>query len=103
MFKECAFSLGLVELISYWKITCAPNVHIECGSLDETQKKWWKKLYFNGLGEFFYINHIETDIDTFMNLISEGNVIEGEVDYGGYKGNLIPVGGGKIRLLVFIY
>lgn len=95
VFKEAAFSLGLVELISYWKITCAPNVHIECGSLDETQKNWWKKLYFNGLGEFFYINHIETDIDSFMNLISEGNVIKGEEDNGAYKGNLIPVGGGK--------
>ncbi len=95
VFQEAAFSLGLVELISYWKITCAPNVHVECGSLDETQIAWWKKLYFNGLGEFFYINHIETDVDSFMNLLSLGKKIEGEEDTGVYLGNLIPVGGGK--------
>lgn len=95
VFKEAAFSLGLVELISYWKITCAPNVIVECGLLEDTQKKWWKKLYFNGLGEFFYINHIETDIDSFMNLETTGKAFTGEEDHGNYHGNLIPVGGGK--------
>ena len=95
VFKEAAFSLGLVELISYWKITCAPHVHIECGSLDDIQKKWWKKLYFNGLGEFFYINHIETDIESFMDITTSGKAITGEEDTGKYHGNLIPVGGGK--------
>ena len=95
VFKEAAFSLGLVELISYWKITCAPHVHIECGSLDDIQKKWWKKLYFNGLGEFFYINHIETDIESFMDITTSGKAMSGEEDTGKYHGNLIPVGGGK--------
>ena len=87
--------MGLVELISYWKITCAPHVHIECGSLDDIQKKWWKKLYFNGLGEFFYINHIETDNESFMDITTSGKAITGEQDTGKYHGNLIPVGGGK--------
>ena len=31
LFKEAVFSLGMVELISYWKITAAPKVHIACG------------------------------------------------------------------------
>ena len=51
-------SLGMVELVSYWKITCSPQVVIEAGSLSEEQILWWKDLYFNGLGEFFYVNKI---------------------------------------------
>jgi len=50
--REAAFSLGMVELISYWKLTCAPTVIVECGRLNEDQIRWWKKLYFHGLGEF---------------------------------------------------
>jgi hypothetical protein len=46
----------------------SPHVIVECGSLDEYQTAWWKKLYFNGLGEFFYKNKIPADPDTFMDL-----------------------------------
>jgi hypothetical protein len=93
--REAAFSLGLVELISYWKITCAPDVIVECGYLNHEQISWWKKLYFNGLGEFFYKNHIAADPQAFMNLVSVGDRIRGRVDSRIYSGNLIPVGGGK--------
>ena len=57
--EEMLFSLGMVELISYWKIACPPQVYIEKGKLDSDQIQWWKHLYFNGLGEFFYVNGIE--------------------------------------------
>lgn len=93
--KEAAFSLGMVELISYWKIACPKNVIIECAHLDDYQIKWWKKLYFHGLGEFFYINHIPLDPEGFMALSSCGKDIEGEEYAATVKGNLIPVGGGK--------
>ncbi len=93
--REAAFSLGMVELISYWKLTCAPNVYVECGDLDEQQIAWWKKLYFHGLGEFFYINHIDTDMESFMTLSSDGSHAEGKWDDRKFCGNLIPVGGGK--------
>jgi len=95
LFREAAFSLGMVELVSYWKITCPPQVIVECGKLDETQVRWWKKLYYHGLGEFFYINHVETDMDSFMELKSTGEKITGKADQRTYHGNLIPVGGGK--------
>ena len=63
------FSLGLVELISYWKIACPPQVVVEAGTLDEDQIRWWKHLYFNGLGEFFYVNNIkEADPENFMEI-----------------------------------
>ena len=93
--REAAFSLGMVELISYWKLTCAPTVIVECGRLNEDQIRWWKKLYFHGLGEFFYKNNIHVDMDGFMNLSSTGEAITGQMDQRVYHGNLIPVGGGK--------
>ncbi|MCR4618308.1 MAG: hypothetical protein K5669_09030 [Lachnospiraceae bacterium] len=52
------FSLGMVETISYYKITCPKTVSIECGNLSKWQTKWWQKLYRNGLGEFLYLNGI---------------------------------------------
>ncbi len=95
--NQLVFSLGMVELISYWKITCSPQVNIICGSLDEEQKKWWKTQYFNGLGEFFYRNGITTDMDSFMKIETSS---ASEYDklkkcYRDLKGCLIPVGGGK--------
>ena len=97
--NNLVFSLGLVELISYWKITCSPLVKIECGSLDEKQAKWWKTQYFNGLGEFFYRNGIDTDAHSFMNIISASSDIKetasSENTENILSGCLIPVGGGK--------
>lgn len=91
------FSLGMAELVSYWKCACCPTVEIRCGSLSERQKVWWKKLYYNGLGEFFYRNEIDADFDSFMTIICTGNRAPqsfGEFS-GGLSGALVPVGGGK--------
>ncbi|MBQ6794801.1 MAG: hypothetical protein IJO83_01505 [Clostridia bacterium] len=92
--KAMVFNLGLAELVSYWKITCSPNVVIECGSLTPSQTNWWKKLYFHGLGEFFYLNRINAD-ESFMRITSmgTGNIPAPSQRY--LSGNLIPVGGGK--------
>ena len=98
-FRETVFSLGMVELISYWKLTCSPSVRVECGSLNDEQIRWWKKLYFHGLGEFFYRNHIETDMDSFMDLQSFGQPAAGTELTDSFSGNLIPVGGGKDSLV----
>lgn len=96
VFLEFVFSIGMVELISYWKAACPPKVTIECGYLSETQKRWWKKLYFHGLGEFFYINEIQTDMDSFMNISSNGEDFKRTVmGKKSLKGCMIPVGGGK--------
>ena len=50
------FSLGMVELVSYWKIACPPKVVVQAGIINDAQISWWKKLYYQGLGEFFYTN-----------------------------------------------
>ncbi len=92
--KAMVFNLGLAELVSYWKITCSPEVVIECGSLSPIQINWWKKLYFHGLGEFFYLNHINAD-ESFMRIITKGAGSIPPQSQRRLSGNLIPVGGGK--------
>lgn len=93
--REMAFSLGMIELISYWKLTCSHQVIVECGFLDQKQIAWWKHLYYCGLGEFFYRNHIDLTEENFMDLTAIGERAIGEEDPRTYHGNLIPVGGGK--------
>ena len=60
LLENMVFNLGMVELVSYWKITCAPHVTVKNIYLSQKQINWWKKLYFYGLGEFFYKNNIKT-------------------------------------------
>lgn len=107
------FHIGMIELISYWKIACPKKVIVKPFALDEKQIRWWKKLYFNGLGEFFYVNGIETNINDFMHVESEisplpavGRNDDPETSFRAERSEagespsnwvktLIPVGGGK--------
>jgi hypothetical protein len=88
-----AFNLGMAELISYWKCACPPIVEVRCGALDAWQVAWWKKLYRNGLGEFFYLNSIESD-ENFMQIYATGTQLPAPKPQD-LSGCLIPVGGGK--------
>ncbi len=47
--KNLVFNIGMVELISYWKCACPKKVIIECGTLNDDQIAWFKKLYYYGL------------------------------------------------------
>ncbi len=95
-FERLAFSLGMAEAVSYWKASCSPVMQIECGELDSEQISWWKKLYFMGLGEFFYVNGIKTDIDSFVDIKPTGKfVCTQETERTSPEGCLIPIGGGK--------
>lgn len=90
------FSLGMVELISYWKVACPPKVTISCGYLSKEQALWWKKLYFHGLGEFFYVNHIDVKEQDFMELqYKEQKATPVFLSKEDSKGCLVPIGGGK--------
>jgi len=94
--NNIAFHIGLIELISYWKCTCSPNVIIKCGVLNDEQKTWFKKLYYYGLGELFYTNGIKTDIESFMNIECESDKIYEDLKIKTEpQGYLIPIGGGK--------
>lgn len=95
--KEILFSLGLVEAVSYWKATCSPTIRVRCGSLTEADRQWWKKLWFNGLGEFFYRNGIDADFDAFVSIeCDEAERAEGKNEEFICRDiNIIPIGGGK--------
>lgn len=94
--QSMLFGLGMVELISYWKIACPPKVIISAGSLTQAQIRWWKDLYYLGLGEFFYTNGITADPDGFMELVSNGQALTGrDRPSSARNGCLVPVGGGK--------
>ena len=88
------FNIGLVELISYIKCTCSPNITIKCGYLDDYQINWFKKLYYNGLGEFLYRNNINIEEKDLFNITTKKTKPNFNITYNGH-GNLIPVGGGK--------
>lgn len=118
LMQDMIFSLGMVELVSYWKIACPPRVIVEAGFLDQDQMEWWKNLYYNGLGEFFYVNQIwEAGQDDFMEIVCN---VQSQPElqcqpepqsqpepYGSRplqapgsrspqeKGVLVPIGGGK--------
>lgn len=93
------FHIGMIELISYWKAFASPIIEIDHFSLSEEQQSWWKKLYWKGLGEFFYQNQIETSIDTFLNFKFSEN--PHPIEHFTYlkieKSNsvIVPIGGGK--------
>lgn len=93
------FNIGLIELISYWKCTCSPNVLIRPFRLTEAQQDWWRKLYWYGLGEFFFTNRIDTGHRHFLGFtFEEGAPDAGSLRYPhvGESGRVIvPVGGGK--------
>lgn len=95
LFNYLVFHIGLIELVSYFKCTCSPNVIINAGYINEEQIKWFKKLYYYGLGEMLYTNGITIDEDSLMNITcTKDKTSTMNVTYKGI-GNLIPIGGGK--------
>lgn len=93
--QKLIFSIGMVELSSYWKITCSPLVEIHAAKLDEQQIAWWKKQYYLGLQEFFYTNGIQVDQADFMHIKTLGNSFAKTRGSRKLSGCLIPIGGGK--------
>ena len=61
LIENLVFQIGMVEMISYWKATCSPEILIQKYKLSRGQQNWWKKLFYHGLGEFLYLNKIKTN------------------------------------------
>ncbi len=99
------FHLGLMEILSYWKATCSPEIIIRAGYLNKEQIYWWKDLIINGLGQFFYENKVDFKKSKFLNIKIKTSHLNGFVSslrppiLKGVlrKQNkiLIPIGGGK--------
>ncbi len=89
------FNLGLVEMLSYWKATCSPQIMIKAGFLSKDQKKWWHNLLINGLGEFFFTNKIDFTVPEFVTIDSITGAPYALYTKKHAKTTLIPIGGGK--------
>jgi hypothetical protein len=95
LIQNIVFQIGMVELISYWKTACPAKVIIKPHLLTEKQIVFWKKIYFNGLGEFFFLNNINANIDDFMEILADtGSKLE-KTDIMTDNSVIIPIGGGK--------
>jgi hypothetical protein len=91
------FNIGMIELISYWKAACPPTIVIRPFALNKDQVNWWKKLYFHGLGEFFYLNSIPATEENFVDLRVETDCSAPLFNMPSNMEDalVIPVGGGK--------
>lgn len=68
------FHLGLMEVLSYWKATCSPEIIIRAGYLNKEQIKWWQDLIVKGMGQFFYENKIDWRTPNFLKILSNPKI-----------------------------
>lgn len=99
--RNLLFQLGMAELVSYWKATASPVVEIRCPAgvaMDETAVAFWRKLYFNGLGEYFYLNGLQ-DVtqERFMTVRvrTASTSVPAAVEMPLAPRVIVPIGGGK--------
>ncbi len=97
--RSLVFNIGMIELISYWKAACCPIIVIKPHLLNTDQIVWWKKLYFNGLGEFFYLNGIKTNIETFVDIKIDSDSELTAQNFNLEDKLIVPIGGGKDSIL----
>lgn len=95
--QKIVFSLGMTEAVSYFKAVCPPRMQVPCGVLTADEIAFWKKLYYNGLGELFHINGICVDKEDFLAIEANTPSISAVQSAGFVSSgkNIIPIGGGK--------
>lgn len=91
------FQLGLIEMLSYWKATCSPEIEIKSGSLNRSQTQWFKDLMINGMGQFFYENRIDWKIAKTLKILSDKKKAKDLKVFEKRLSSkiLLPIGGGK--------
>ena len=91
------FHLGLMEIPSYWKTACSPEILIQAGQLNKNQIRWWKNLILKGLGQFFYENKINWKKPNFITITIEEKKKYSSVLFKGKLNDryLVPMGGGR--------
>ncbi len=95
LIQNIVFHIGMVELISYWKAACPSTVNVKPHLLDKNQIAFWKKIYFNGLGEFFYLNNIQAGMDDFMEIVADTGIKLEKTAILTDHSVIVPIGGGK--------
>jgi hypothetical protein len=103
--KDCLdnliFNLGLAEIPSYWKATCAKEIIIKCGYLDAGQIRFWSDLFLNGMGQFFYENDLEQFAPSFKIEAAKPKIYPRPASKRFRSDFLVPVGGGKDALVTY--
>ncbi len=96
------FHIGLAESISYYKIAAPQDYIIRCAKINTDQIKWFQKLFFNGLGEFIYLNKIDITQDSLVHFICDydGDDLK-YIAVETKDANIIPIGGGKDSLVSY--
>lgn len=98
--NNLAFHLGLMEIPSYWKATCSPQILIKAGHLNLAQLNWWHKLLIKGMGQFYYTNKIDFRKRDFLKIKVDSKK---KFSPSNQKFNpnqiLVPIGGGKDSLV----
>jgi len=100
------FHLGLIEMLSYWKATCSPEIFIGAGYLDKEQIKWWQDLIIKGMGQFFYENKIDWRSANFLKITSNPRIEAkslGNLPLELKDRYLVPLGGGKDSIVTLEY
>lgn len=93
--QSVVFNIGMIELISYWKACASPEIVIEAGALSEKQLDFWREIYFQGLGEYLYLNKIAVPREKLFQIYVNSAKIFKSEDFIFTNGNIIPIGGGK--------
>ena len=103
--ENLVFHLGLIEMLSYWKAACSPEILVRAGSLDSEQIAWWMDLIGHGMGEFFYVNKIDSRAPDFVRIVAPPNGRKKQVlrsaqddtagDRVGARNDLVLTSGGK--------
>ena len=83
--------------VSYYKAYLAPEIIIKQGALDAQAAAFFSETYQSGLGEFFYINHL--DPRTPVEFPVTGVAPEQLVTPPATNGMLVGIGGGKDSLV----
>lgn len=90
------FHLGLIEIPSYWKTTCSPEIIIEAGHMNIDQMKWWKNLLISGMGQFYYENKIDWTHPNFLKIVNGQALKDLKIFNGKLKNRyLVPFAGGR--------
>jgi hypothetical protein len=97
--NNLVFQLGLMEIPSYWKTTCSPEIIIKAGPLNREQILWWKKLIINGMGQFFYENRIDWRSKNFLTIKCRNKNKYKSLNGKLKKRYLVPFTGGRDSII----
>lgn len=101
--SSAIFYLGVAEMVNYWKVACPKVIEIKTGFLDDYQKLWFRNIFYNGLGEFMYLNNIVVSEEDFFEFIIPENIdVLAPISTVALSENiLLPVGGGKDSIVTY--